>query len=113
MRLLISGTLAYESDQSKIDMLKAQVREDAAQKFAKDTQLIIKDVSDTYKTYLSRFGEHPDVIDTQGESKLSMYRNPIFTPKGAFIGKFHYHEMYDIYVGESEKAYAMVKYSAN
>ena len=47
------ATLAYEADQSKIAMLQIQVRQDAAKKFAKDTPLIIQEVSDQYKNYLS------------------------------------------------------------
>ena len=102
--IINQATLAYEAEQSKNAMLKAQVRQDAAQKFAKDTPLIIKEVSDKYKSYLSRTGEHPNVIDTRCESRLSMYSNPIVTPKGALIGKFNFREMYDIYTAESQKA---------
>jgi CRISPR/Cas system CMR subunit Cmr6 (Cas7 group RAMP superfamily) len=48
------GTLAYEAKKQQKAMLQAQVRQDAAQKFANDTPKIIKEVGDQYKNYLSR-----------------------------------------------------------
>lgn len=102
--IINEATHAYAAEQSKNAMLLAQVRQDAAQKFAKDTNSIIQQVSDQYKTYLSRTGQHPDDIDTRGTTKLSLYRNPIVTPDGNYIGRFSYREMYDIYTAESQKA---------
>lgn len=99
------GTLAYEAEQSKIAVLKAQVRQDAAQKFANDTPKIIKEVGDQYKNYLSRNGEHPDDIKAVGDSRISMYRNPIVSSNRS-LGDLYYNEMYDIYVAESQKACA-------
>ena len=102
--IINEATHAYASEQYKNAMLLAQVRQDAAQKFAKDTNSIIQQVSDQYKNYLSRTGKHPDDIDAVGTTKLSMYRNPIATPEGNYIGRFSYREMYDIYTAESQKA---------
>ena len=97
------GTLAYETKKQQKAMLEAQVRQDAAQKFANDTLKIIKEVGDQYKNYLSRNGEHPDNINAVGDSRISMYRNPIVTLNSS-VGDLYYNEMYDIYVAESQKA---------
>jgi len=100
------GKLAYEANQQKNAMLLAQVRQDAAQKFANDTPKIIKEVSDQYRSYLSRNGQHPDEIKAVGDSRISIYRNPIVNQKNKFLGDFTFHDMYEIYSSESQKACA-------
>jgi len=100
------GTLAYDAKQQKNAMLLAQVRQDAAQKFANDTPKIIQEVGDQYKRYLSRNGQHPDEIKAVGDSRISIYRNPIVNQKNKFLGDFTFHDMYNIYPTESQKACA-------
>lgn len=102
--IINEATHAYAAEQSKNAKLFAQVSQDAAQKFAKDTNSIIQQISDQYKSYLSRTGKHPDNIDAIGTTRLSMYRNPIVAPDGNYSGRFNYREMYDIYTAESQKA---------
>lgn len=107
--IINEATLAYETEQSKRAMILSQVRQDAAQKFAKDNTTIINNVSKGYKDYLSNRGVHPEQIRVLGDTRLSIYRNPIVEPSGKYAplaSMFGYHDTYDVYSAESQKACA-------
>jgi len=107
--LINEATLEYETEQSKRAMILSQVRQDAAQKFAKDNTKIINLVSKGYKDYLSNRGNHPEQVSALGDTRLSIYHNPIVEPSCKYVplkSLFGYHDIYDVYSAESQKACA-------
>ena len=107
--IINEATLEYETEQSKRAMILQQVRQDAAQKFAKDNTTIINNVSKGYKDYLSNRGVPPEQIRVLGDTRLSIYHNPIVEPSGKYVplaSMFGYHDTYNVYSTESQKACA-------
>ena len=107
--IINEATLAYETEQSKRAMVLSQVRQDAAQKFAKDNTTIINQVSNSYKDYLSNRGVHPEQVGALGDTRLSIYRCAVvdssceYAPLASMFG---YHDIYSVYSAESQKACA-------